>query len=226
MGENRSANSVLKLGAAVALVFVSIGSLSQTQPAPAAPSGVHLQAELLKSIDAGRIHVGDQVMARTVTPLEINGRKFASGATVLGHITQTGPTRLALLFDQIAVKKNAPVTLEFSLRAVMMPHAAASPGISPRAECGNCGTGAIPGTNTPRSSGMLRSPEAAAEDSANTVFQGPQPAVKTGNGGVIGLEGVKLSVSDDPKVAAVFESSKSHDLRLDKGLQIIFVVSK
>jgi hypothetical protein len=223
---SRIANGLVSFGAALALIFFPIVSRSQAQSAPPPSSGVHLQAELLKPIDAGLVHVGDQVTVRTVTPLEINGQKFPSGATVIGHITQAEPSRLALLFDQVATKKNTPVAMRFSLRAVMMPHPSASQQISPRAECGNCGNGAIPGTDTPRSSGMLRSPEAAAEDSANTVFQGPTPVVKTGNGGVVGLTGVNLSVSDDPKVAAVFESAKGHDLKLDKGLQIMFVVSK
>ena len=72
---------------------------------------------------------------------------------------------------------------------------------------------------------MLRSPQAAVEDSAVSVFQGPQRPM-TGNGGVIGLPGVQLSVNPDPKVGAIFQVDKDHKLKLDKGLQAIFVVSK
>jgi len=72
---------------------------------------------------------------------------------------------------------------------------------------------------------MLRSPQAAVEDSAVTVFKGPS-SVETGNGGVVGLPGVKLTVSPDPKAGATFQADKDHPLKLEKGLQVMFVVSK
>jgi hypothetical protein len=43
---------------------------------------------------------------------------------------------------------------------------------------------------------------------------------------VIGLPGVQLTVSPDPKAGAAFLVDKDHKLKLDKGLQAIFVVSK
>jgi hypothetical protein len=111
----------------------------------------------------------------------------------------------------------------------MMPHSSpqsAGEQMSPRAEGGGGNTGVDQAIQTPRGRGdMLRSPEAAAQDSANTVFQGPR-SVDTGSGGVIGMPGIHLQVSTDPKVAAVFQSDKDHTLKLEKGLLIIFVVSK
>jgi len=79
---------------------------------------------------------------------------------------------------------------------------------------------------------MLRSPVAAAEDSSDTVFKGPDAAkhgpgpVETRNGGVIGLPGIHLEVSNDPKAGAAFESDPGHKLRLEKGLQLLFVVTR
>ena len=72
---------------------------------------------------------------------------------------------------------------------------------------------------------MLRSPQAAVEHSAVSVFKGPR-STETGNGGVIGLPGVQLTVSPDPKAGAAFQVDKDLKLKLDKGLQAIFVVSK
>ena len=108
----------------------------QTPPATTAtPAGPKLQAELLKMIDASHARVGDEVTARTVTPLEFNGSKFPAGAVVKGHVAEAAPNRLLLLFDSIVVKKNAPVALGLSLRAAMMPKSAGqSAQISPRAE--------------------------------------------------------------------------------------------
>jgi len=66
----------------------------------------------------------------------------------------------------------------------MMPHPVLAPQsqptdaqLSPRAEAGGRGTGVDQGTQTRRGD-MLRSPEAAAQDSADTIFEGS--ACRTG----------------------------------------------
>jgi hypothetical protein len=223
------------LVAVVAILFGSAAT-AQTGPtaAPAAPAAPKLQAELLKTIDAGHTKAGDEVTAKTITPLDFAGTKFAPGAIVKGHVTDAAPDHLSLVFDSITVKKNStPVGL--SLRAVMMPHAQGTP-ISPRAETGGNNTGIDVATTQPRGRGdMLRSPTAAAEDSSNTVFRGPDasaskaaPAnapVNATTGDVIGLDGVQLKVTDDPKAGATFHATKNQKLQLEKGLQLMLFVS-
>jgi hypothetical protein len=209
---------------------LSTGSRAFGQAQPAAPStGPKLQAELLKSLDASHAKVGDEVTARTITQLEFTGSKFPAGAVVRGHVAEAAPNRLLLVFDSIVVKKNAPVALGLSLRAAMMPKAAAqSAQISPRAEGAGGSNGVDQALQTPRGRGdMLRSPSAAAKDSTNTVFQGPKQSepVMVVNGGVMGLPGIDLKVSPDPKAGAAFEVDKTHTLQLEKGLQVMFVVS-
>ena len=208
-----------------ALVFCqTVPSGPTTPPATASvntPAGPKLQAELLKAIDASTAKVGDEVTLKTIQPLEFDGAKYPVGAIVSGHVTQVDASHLAVIFDHIAVKKNPPVPLGLSLRAVMMPQSpprSTGDQISPRAAAGG---------NEGRGSGeMLRSPQLAVEDAMVSVFQGPSHSVGTGNGGVIGLPGVQLTVSPDPKASATFEIDKDHKLKLDKGLQAIFVVSK
>ena len=229
MGRLAAAVVDFSILALIALSFSSPAAWGQAAPAAGeAPAGPRLQAELLKTIDASRAKVGDEVTARTVMPLEFNGAKFATGATVIGHVTEAGPSRLVLLFDHVVVKKSAPVGLGLSLRAVVMPTLTGrSTGeqISPRAQ-GLGATPGDPGTQNPLGGGgPMRSPGVAAQDSAVTVFQGPR-SVETSNGGAIGLPGVQLGVSDDPKVGASFQVAKDHKLQLEKGLQMMFVVSK
>ena len=45
------------------------------------------------------------------------------------------------------------------------------------------------------------------------------------SGGVMGLPGVDLKVSADPKAGAAFEVAQNNKLQLEKGLQVMFVVS-
>jgi hypothetical protein len=228
---SRLAGKVLLILALVTLALSSsICAWGQASPSPAAAStGPKLQAELLKTIDASHARVGDEVIARTITPIEFNRSKFPAGAVVKGHVAEAAPDRLLLVFDSIMTKKNAPVALGLSLRAAMMPKSAAqSSQISPRAEAGGVSGGVDQALQNPGGRGdMLRSPSAAAEDSTNTVFQGPKQAepVMVVNGGVMGLPGVDLKVSPDPKAGAAFAVAKNNKLQLEKGLQLMFVVS-
>lgn len=213
----------------VMTLIVSSGPLAFAQGQPAASTAPKLQAELQKPIDASHAKAGDEVTARTITPLEFKGSKFPVGAVVRGHVAEAAPNRLLLVFDSIFVKKNAQFALGLSLRAAMMPRPAAqSAQISPRAEGAGASGGVDQELQIPRGRGeMLRSPTAAAEDSANTVFQGPKQSepVMVVNGGVMGMPGVDLKVSTDPKAGAAFEVDKTHRLQLEKGLQLMFVVS-
>jgi hypothetical protein len=196
------------------VVFGLLGMDAQTST-PAGPT-VTLQAELLKPIDASHVKSGYEVTARTVSALEVEGTIFPLGATVVGHVTKAEPNLLTLVFDQIAVKKNAPVPLSLSLRAVMMPHETSSSmgeRISPTAEAAGSG-------------GLLRSPQTAAQDSTVSIFDSSQHPVMAGNGGVIGLSGVRLLISSDPKIGSALQTDPDHKLKLDKGLQLMFVVSK
>jgi len=106
MGRLVDAGLDFSILALIALCFSGPAAWGQNAAATGeAPIGPRLQAELLKTIDASRAKVGDEVNARTVMPLEFNGAKFPTGATVIGHVTEADPSRLMLLFDHIVVKK-------------------------------------------------------------------------------------------------------------------------
>jgi hypothetical protein len=229
----------VQLAALVLALAVIPTARSQSAPPTDGSKALTLQAELLKTIDASHVKKGDEVSAKTDTALEVEGAKFSPGAIVLGHVVEAAPDRLVLAFDHIALKKETPLPLGLSLRAVMMPHGAtpqpnfqSNDQISPRAQGDTHGTGVDPATQYPGGRGdMLRSPEAAAQDSANTVFTGQRPptqgqSVETRSGGVIGLPGVHLTVSSDPKAGATLADDNNRKLKLEKGLLLIFVVSQ
>ena len=100
---NRLAGKVLLILALVTLALSSsICAWGQASPSPASAStGPKLQAELLKTIDASHARVGDEVTARTITPLEFNRSKFPPGAVVKGHVAQASPDRMLLMLDSI-----------------------------------------------------------------------------------------------------------------------------
>jgi hypothetical protein len=208
--QRTSLNAVLVLS----VLAISL-SRAQAQAPPPQPT-VTLQAELLKPIEATHAKAGDGVTARTVTPLELGGMRFPVGATLAGRVTKAEANLLVVVFDQIAVRKDPAVSLGLSLRAVMMPTGSpksTAQQMSPSAEAAHSG-------------GLLRSPERAAQDSSVSIFDSSQHPVTAENGAVVGVSGVKLMVSSDPKVGSAFQSDPAHKLKLEKGLQLMFVVSK
>jgi len=199
------------------------------QTAP--PAGVitrTLQAELLKTIDASHSRAGDEVTARTITPLDVGGTNLPAGTILRGHITDADTSRITLVFDHVESKKSATVSVGLSLRAVMMPRV----GMKSPPKAGSAEEQISPSAQALGSGGSaMRSPGVAASDSSDTIFKGPRsgtqraPTVETRNGGVIGLPDIHLQVSDDPRAGATFNTEKGHKLRLEKGLQMMFVVS-
>jgi hypothetical protein len=98
--------------------------------------------------------------------------KFPVGASTVGHVTKAAPNLVILVFDQIAVKHSA-MALSLSLRAVMLPQG------SPQA----MGERMSPSAEALGNGGLLRTPQAAAQDSAVSIFDSSQHPVMTGNGG-------------------------------------------
>jgi hypothetical protein len=110
-----------RLGDTTVAVFVFVvavgggsvpGVWGQTAPATGgATTAPTLQAELVRIVDIAHVRAGDEVTARTDTPLVFGGATFPLGSTVVGHVTAAEPSRLSLVFDHIVVKKNAPTPM-------------------------------------------------------------------------------------------------------------------
>src|SRR5689334_2808539 len=68
-----------------------------SQDVPDSSKSPRLQAELLKTLEGAHLRPGDEVLARSVTPLEIGGVKFAPGAIVKGRVVEAEPARIVLI---------------------------------------------------------------------------------------------------------------------------------
>jgi hypothetical protein len=91
--------------------------------------GTIFQAELTKSIDARKVKIGDQVIAKTVEGFLSgkNGVVVPKGSEVLAHITAVSlhqgesASTLGIAFDKIVLKNGTEVTLKATIQAIGAP---------------------------------------------------------------------------------------------------------
>jgi hypothetical protein len=92
--------------------------VSESTPAPrretsftdiALPAGTHVELALLTPLDSATNAVGDEVRAKTLSPLDVDGRRaLAAGSEVVGRVTEVeasgkvkGRAKLAFTFDRL-----------------------------------------------------------------------------------------------------------------------------
>jgi hypothetical protein len=212
----------------VALFFVQTMSLAllvhsscsaADQPADRTP----IQAELVKSIEAGHVQVGDPIYAKVNLAWSNSACKLREGAILKGHIvTQTprskaaGPSGIALLFDSGQCGGRDMKPLPLTVAAVLAPDASSSSSLYADRE--NQALNEAVGLSL---DGGMRSMLAAAQ----TVTLEPprnKPPKLVMPGQVIGIGDVKLAVGSGPEGSSVLTSQK-HNLRLESGSRLVLV---
>ncbi len=225
---HRSSRFIVK----AALFFVQAGSLAllvhaSCSAADPAADRTPIQAELVKSIEAGHVQVGDAVYAKVNLAWSNSGCKLREGAILKGHIvTQTprskaaGSSAIAFLFDSGQCSGREMKPLPLTVAAVLAPDASGASSLygdrqnQPLNEAVGLGLGQGGG-------GGMRSMLAAAQ----TVTLEPprnKPPQLVMPGQVIGIGDMKLAVGSGPEGSSVLTSER-HNLRLESGSRLVLV---
>jgi hypothetical protein len=215
-----------------ALLFVQIVSLAllahaSCSAADPAADRTPIQAELVKSIEAGHVQVGDPVYAKVNLAWSNSGCKLREGAILKGRIvTQTprskaaGSSGIAFLFDSGQCGGREMKPLPLTVAAVLAPDASSASSLygdrqnQPLNEAVGLGLGQGGGSG-------MRSMLAAAQ----TVTLEPpryKPPQLVMPGQVIGIGDMKLAVGSGPEGSSVLTSEK-HNLRLESGSLLVLV---
>lgn len=204
--------------------------------AQTSPQSQTVQVELQKAIKAKNAKIGDEVKARTVTPLVINGGTVIPvGSTVMGHIVAVQPdvsgsdaSSLTLSFDSVNMNHGQKLPLTFALLAAMRPGESSQqqqpqqqPDNTPAAgqaqpEMQILHGGSITPHNTPTTHNPPETPKKTPEKKDS-------PAVAAQKGSVIGMPGVTLEIADSSNASSTFRSAHKN-LQLDSGMQFILKV--
>ncbi|HSZ63390.1 MAG TPA: hypothetical protein VK828_16440 [Terriglobales bacterium] len=196
-----------------------------------------LQADLVSVMDAGRVKVGDVVLAKVVAKWEspecalregaiLNGRIVAQRA----HSKTENTSQIALVFDkgQCGGKDMKALPMTVSAVLAMDPvREQSSYANQPLSEAAGLGLGSSPGPNGggPSGTGASSSGKRSVMQAAATVYVSP-PVYKGPTtvlpGMVVGIKGVKLNVGGGPEGSSVL-SLAGHNVRLEAGAQFLLM---
>jgi hypothetical protein len=197
-------------------------------PSSPSPDRAPIQAELVKSIEAGRVRVGDAIYAKVELAWNNSACKLREGAILKGRVVAQTPrvkgekSELALLFESGQCNGPDMRPLPLTVAAVLAPDPNRGSSLYgndqsvPLSDAVGLSLGG--GGGSP-----MRSMTAAA---ATVILEPPvnKPPVVVMPGQVIGLGSMKLAVGGGPEGSSVLSSEK-HNLRLDTGSRFVLVAT-
>ena len=221
------------------------GKNAQVATASQVHAGSTIQAELVKSVDARKNKVGDEVVAKTTHDVKSDGHVvLPKGSKLIGHVTtvkahskEEANSELAIAFDHAILKDGTEMPLALSIQAIGRGQASAaaaddtmaSGGGSPGPSGGhNYGGGGMGGARS-AAGGVLNTANSAVGTTAHTTgaaggaVSGP---LSGSSQGVVGLPGLSLSTQTSASTNASVISSRGSNVHLDSGTEIVLQVSQ
>jgi len=150
-------------------------------------SGAQLSAELLATLEAGKVEPGDEFKMRTLKPVIVGGKEvIAKGSVLTGHVVEStraqgkeGASQLQLCFDQLR-NKNLTTPLSATIEQITLVSVNSQSQIDDQgASSGVGGAGANAG-------GAARSRMSASGGSGGGLLGGVTGTVNNTVGGVVG----------------------------------------
>src|SRR5271170_708493 len=198
----------------------------------AAQERTPVQADLVRVIEAGRIKVGDPVLAKVAVKWQSPQCTLREGAILKGRIvaqsihSKTEKTsEIALLFESGQCDGRDMKPLPLTVAALLEADPARDKNMyenQPLSDAVGLGLGSDPG---PNGVGGSTSGKRSVTQAAATVYLSPPrykgpTAVMPGQ--VVGIRGMKLNVGGGPEGSSVL-SIAGHNVRLESGAQFLLV---
>jgi len=198
---------------------------------------VPVQAELVRAIDAGRVKIGESVLAKVAVKWQTPQCTLREGAVLKGRIVaQTAHSKteknsqIALLFENAQCNGPDLKPLPLTVAAVLASDPYQDRNLyenQPLSEAVGLsiggGGGGTAGVGV--GGGVINSNMRSVTAAAATVYVSP-PKYKGPTaimpGQVVGIRGLKLGVGDGPEGSSVLTMS-GHNVRLESGYQIMLV---
>src|SRR5262249_38217915 len=181
---------------------------------------IPVQASLVRSVDAGRVRVGDSVLAKVSVKWKSPECELRQGAILKGRVVAQAAhsktvknSEIGLLFDSGECGGAALKPLPLTVAAVMAKNPHLDPAMYQSAPL----TDAI-GLSLNGNTRSLSTAAATVFHQAD-VYRGPS-SVRPGE--VSGIKGVQLKVGGGPEGSSILSTS-GHNLRLEMGSELVLV---
>jgi len=200
----------------------------------AAQERTPVQADLVRVIEAGRIKVGDPVLAKVAVKWQSPQCTLREGAILKGRIvaqsihSKTEKTsEIALLFESGQCDGRDMKPLPLTVAALLAADPAQDKNMyenQPLSDAVGLGLGSDPG---PNGIGGSISGKRSVTQAAATVYVSPPrykgpTAVMPGQ--IVGIRGMKLNVGGGPEGSSMLSTS-GHNVRLEAGTQFLLVAN-
>jgi hypothetical protein len=193
-------------------------------------------------IDARKNKVGDEIIARTVQHVKLDGQVvIPKGSKVIGHVTETEAgtkqqpaSSLGIAFDHVRLKDGRNLPLALTIQAIapdpsnpqprlpMTPATAGGTtgGMSPVSGQGGRESMDDPNANMP---GRVQSPENSAYTQEGSLTEAG--ALTSHCRGVLGIDGMTLSSDSGGSTQGVLIASQRHNVHLDGRTQLMLRIT-
>jgi hypothetical protein len=219
----------LLLGSVFGLIAAA-GWGNDRTPTPAPGERTPIQAELVRSIEAGRVRVGEPVYAKVTLAWKNSGCTLREGAVLRGRVVaetrrvKGSTSELALVFESGQCNGIDLKPLSLTVAALLAPDPNRNTSLFSGQESPPLSDAVGLGLSQEGSGSPMRSMLAAA---STVVLEPPhnKPPVFVMPGQVIGLGDLKLRVGSGPDGSSVLSSAR-HNLRLEMGSRLVLVASE
>ena len=214
----------LNLGIVALLLLTLLPCFGATPPDDHAA----VQAELVKTIEAGRVQVGDAIYAKTDLAWNSPDCRLREGAILKGRVVAQSPgsksaksSQLALTFESGQCGGRDMKPLRLTLAAVLAPDPNRKTSLYEDQESQPLSAAVGLSLGQAGSGSPMRSITSAA---ATVLVEPPRykPPVVVMPGQVIGISDVKLGLATGPEGSTVLSTEK-HNLRLEAGSRFVLV---
>jgi len=235
------------------------GSASSASAATGAGSAAlgatsNLQAELTKSLDAGKAKPGDEVTAKLTQDYKSDGKVvFHKGSKLVGHVTEAqahskshAESKLAVVFDRIQPKGGEEAHINAMVEALAPPASSlvsssadeslSAPAMGGGHSAGGGGLlGGVAGGATSTvgrtaavpgnvAGGVTGGVSSTVNGAANTGLSA-QGTLTSASRGVIGMQGLSLNSVSDATAQGLIITSATRTVKLDSGTQMLLQLS-
>jgi hypothetical protein len=187
--------------------------------------GTLIRAQIEKSVDAKKAHVGDPVLAKTIDDLKSNPPGLATkGCKIVGHLVEVSahqgnsPSALGIVFDKMVLKNGFEMPLPATIQAIGIPDAGPVENPNNNDQIVNNMGGNV---GTTHLSNDLTSGSGDPSDYAGETM----PSVGVSHAkmpfrakGAFGMSGVTLSAGTNNDSLL---TSKKHNVKIEDGMQMI-----
>jgi hypothetical protein len=206
-------------------------------------TGSTMQAELVKSVDAKKCKVGDEVIAKTTADMKSEGHVVVpKGSKLVGHVTEVtahskeqANSALGIAFDHAILKNGTTMPMMLSIQAIGRGQAAAASmqddgmsggGGAAGSSGARAGGGGVLGGVRSTAGGVVDSAANTAGGAVNSVGGTAGGALSANSQGVVGLPGVSLASQSSTSANASVITSQGSNVHLDSGTEMILRVNQ